>query len=84
MRSRIVIVGTLMAAGLAGCASHGEIVSADASTVQVRYAGTRMEDSNEAAEKYCRQSGRDAQLRQTLAESDGRHLAVYDCVVRVR
>jgi len=82
MRSRIVAVTVLMAAGLAGCGSHGQIISADANTVQVRYSDSRAEDANEAAAKYCRQSARYAQLRQTLAETDGRYLAVYDCVVR--
>jgi len=82
MRSRIVAVTGLMAAGLAACGSHTDVVSADANTVQVRYSGTRMEDPNEAAQKYCRQYGRVAQLRQTLPDRGDDHLAVYDCLGR--
>lgn len=82
MRSRIVAMVVVMAAGLAACSSHTQVVSADANMVQVRYSGTRTEDANEAAVKYCRQSGRTAQLRQTVLDTNGQHLAVYDCVPR--
>ena len=82
MRSGIVAITVLMAAGVAACGSHSNVVSADANTVQVRYTGSRMEDANEAAQKYCRQYGRAAQLRQTLPDTGGEHLNVYDCLPR--
>jgi hypothetical protein len=82
MRSRILVVTLLMAGSLAACGSHTRVVSADANTVQIRYSGSRMEDANERAQRFCNQYGRVAQLRQTLPDSGSDHLALYDCLVR--
>ncbi|HEX9465002.1 MAG TPA: hypothetical protein VGB82_20570 [Alphaproteobacteria bacterium] len=82
MRSGIVAMMLVLGAGIVACSSRTNVVSADANTVQVRYSGTRMEDPNEAARKYCREYGRTAQLRQTLPDTNGQHLAVYDCIPR--
>ncbi len=77
---RIAILVALAAAALSGCASDAKVTAADPNTVTVSYKPTKIEDANEAAQKYCGAYDRRAQFRSTHTEADGRLLGIYDCV----
>ncbi len=76
----IAMLPLVLAAALAGCASDAQVTAADPTSVSVSYKPTKVEDANEAAQKYCGSYARRAQFRSTHQESDGRLLGIYDCV----
>ncbi len=78
--TRIAMVTLVLAAALSGCASDAQVTAADPSSVSVSYKPTKVEDANEAAQKYCSSYARRAQFRSTHQEADGRLLGLYDCV----
>ena len=75
---RILLV--LAAAGLlAACSSQSHAISQAPPGISYRFQGDDIASTNQRANQYCQQYGRQARL-QTVNHSGSDNIAVYDCL----